>query len=128
VQDCSWIAQVLEHGLLRGSFVPPEPIRDLRDLTPYRKLLVEERTREVNRLHKVLEDAGVKLASVASDILGVSGRAMLEALVQGTTEPARLADLARRRLRAKLPAPAGGPRWPVSAPSRVPREPPPRAC
>src|SRR5262245_49277621 len=104
VQDCSWIAQVLEHGLLRGSFVPPEPIRDLRDLTRYRKLLVEERTREVNRLHKVLEDAGVKLASVASDILGVSGRAMLEALVQGTTDPALLADLARRRLRAKLPA------------------------
>jgi len=66
VQDCSWIAQVLEHGLLRGSFVPPEPIRDLRDLTQYRKLLVEERTQEVNRLHKVLEDAGVKLASVGA--------------------------------------------------------------
>lgn len=104
VQDCAWIAQLLEHGLLRGSFVPPAPIRELRDLTRYRKVLIQERTREANRLHKVLQDAGVKLASVATDILGVSGRAMLEALVQGTTDPAVLADLARGRLRAKLPA------------------------
>ena len=103
VQDCAWIAQLLEHGLLRGSFVPPVPIRELRDLTRYRKVLIQERTREAQRLHKVLEDAGIKLASVATDILGVSGRAMLEALVQGTTDPAVLAELARGRLRAKLP-------------------------
>jgi len=104
VQDCAWIAQLLECGLLRGSFVPPAPIRELRDLTRYRKVLIQERTREANRLHKVLQDAGVKLASVATDILGVSGRAMLEALVQGTTDPAVLAELARGKLRAKLPA------------------------
>lgn len=103
VQDCAWIAQLLEHGLLRGSFVPPVPIRELRDLTRYRKVLIQERTREAQRRHKVLEDAGIKLASVATDILGVSGRARLEALVQGTTDPAVLADLARGRLRAKLP-------------------------
>jgi len=104
VQDCAWIAQLLECGLWRGSFVPPAPIRELRDLTRYRKVLIQERTREANRLHKVLQDAGIKLASVATDILGVSGRAMLEALVQGTTDPAILADLARGKLRAKLPA------------------------
>jgi transposase len=104
VKDCVWIAQLLEHGLLRGSFVPPAPIRDLRDLTRYRKALIHDRTRVANRLHKALEEAGIKLASVASDILGVSGRAMLAALVQGTTDPAVLADLARASLRRKLPA------------------------
>jgi transposase len=104
VKDCVWIAQLLQHGLIRGSFVPPAPIRELRDLTRYRKSLVQERTRAANRLHKVLEDAGVKLASVASDILGVSGRAMLEALVEGTTDPEILANLARGALRKKLPA------------------------
>src|SRR5215813_1955341 len=104
VHDCVWIAQLLEHGLLRGSFVPPAPIRDLRDLTRYRKALINDRTRVANRLHKALEEAGIKLASVASDILGVSGRAMLAALVQGTTDPAVLADLARGCLRRKLPA------------------------
>jgi transposase len=104
VQDCVWIAQLLEHGLLRGSFVPPVPIRELRDLTRYRKALIQDRTRVANRLHKALEDAGVKLASVASDILGVSGRAMLQALAEGTTDPVVLADLARGRLRGKLPA------------------------
>jgi len=104
VQDCVWIAQLLEHGLLRGSFVPPAPIRELRDLTRYRKVLIQDRTREANRLHKLLEDAGIKLASVATDILGVSGRAMLEALVRGTTDPEVLAELARGKLRAKLPA------------------------
>ena len=103
VQDCAWIAQLLEHGLLRGSFVPPVPIRELRDLTRYRKVLIQERTREAQRLHKVLEDAGIKLASVVTDILGVSGRAMLEALVQGTTDAEVLAELARGRLRTKLP-------------------------
>jgi transposase len=104
VKDCAWIAQLLEHGLVRGSFVPPAPIRELRDLTRYRKALIQEHTREANRLHKVLEDAGIKLASVASDVLGVSGRAMLEALVAGTTDPDVLADLARGALRKKLPA------------------------
>ncbi len=104
IQDCVWIAQCLEYGLVRGSFVPPPPIRDLRDLTRYRKVLIEERAREVNRLHKVLEDAGLKLASVATDVMGVSGRAMLDALVHGTTDATVLADLARGRLRAKLPA------------------------
>ena len=104
VQDCIWLAELLEHGLLRGSFVPPPPIRELRDLTRYRKSLVQERTRAANRLHKVLEDAGINLAAVATDILGASGRAMLNALVQGTTDPEVLADLARGRLRAKLPA------------------------
>jgi transposase len=104
VQDCQWIAQLLEHGLIRGSFVPPAPIRELRDLTRYRKALIQDRTREANRLHKVLEDAGMKLASVATDVLGVSGRAMLEALIGGTTDPNVLAELARGRLRTKLPA------------------------
>ncbi len=104
VKDCMWIAQLLEHGLIRGSFVPPAPIRELRDLTRYRRALIEERTREANRLHKVLEDAGIKLASVASDVLGVSGRTMLAALVDGTTDPGVLADLARGVLRKKLPA------------------------
>jgi transposase len=104
VQDCVWLAQLLEHGLLRGSFVPPPPLRELRDLTRYRKVLIQERTREANRLHKVLEDAGIKLATVATDILGASGRAMLHALVAGTTDPAVLADLARGTLRKKLPA------------------------
>lgn len=104
VQDCQWIAQLLEHGLIRGSFVPPAPIRDLRDLTRHRKALIQDRTREANRLHKVLEDAGIKLASVATDVLGVSGRAMLEALIGGTTDPTVLAELARGRLRTKLPA------------------------
>src|SRR5881296_2043014 len=104
VLDCVWIAQLLEHGLLRGSFVPPAPIRELRDLTRYRKVLIQDRTRAANRVHKLLEDAGIKLASVATNILGVSGRAMLEALVHGTTDPAVLADLARGKLRKKLPA------------------------
>jgi transposase len=104
VQDCAWLAQLLEHGLLRGSFVPPVPIRELRDLTRYRKALIGERQREANRLHKVLEDAGIKLASVASNILGQSGRLMLAALVEGTTDAAVLADLAKGKLRAKLPA------------------------
>jgi transposase len=104
VKDCVWIAQCLECGLLRGSFVPPAPIRELRDLTRHRRVLIEERTRAANRLHKLLQDAGIKLASVATNILGVSGRVMLEALVHGTTDPEVLADLARGRLRKKLPA------------------------
>jgi len=84
--------------------VPPAPIRELRDLTRYRKSLIQERAREANRVHKLLEDAGIKLATVATDVLGMSGRAILEALVQGTSDPAVLAELARGRMRAKLPA------------------------
>ncbi len=103
VGDAAWLAQLLEHGLLRGSFVPPPAIRELRDLTRYRKRLVQEHTAECQRVQKALEDAGVKLDSVASDVLGVSGRAMLRALVAGERDPDALAELARGRLRAKLP-------------------------
>ena len=104
VSDAAWLCQLLEAGLLKASFVPPKPIRALRSLTRYRKAQVRERQREAGRLHKVLEDTGIKLGCVASNVLGVSGRAMLDALVRGTTDPAVLAELARGRLRAKLPA------------------------
>ena len=103
VKDCEWIADLLSHGLLRGSFIPPEPIRDLRDLTRYRKSLTDERVREVNRLQKFLEGANIKLSSVASNVMGVSGRAMLEALTAGSTDPQVLSELAKGRLRKKLP-------------------------
>jgi transposase len=103
VKDSEWLAQLLECGLLKASFVPPPVIRELRDLTRYRLHQVRERAREVNRLCKVLEDSNVKLTSVLTDVMGVSGRAMLRALTQGTTDPAVLADLARGRLRTKLP-------------------------
>lgn len=102
--DAAWIAQLLAHGLLRASFVPPPPIRRLRDLTRYRKALTGERTSEVNRIHKVLEDAGVKLATVASNVMGVSGRAMMAALIEGSADPDALAELAKGRMRHKLPA------------------------
>jgi transposase len=103
VKDCEWIADLLSHGLLRGSFIPPEPIRDLRDLTRYRKSLTDERVREVNRLQKFLEAANIKLSSVANDVMGASGRAMLEALTAGSTDPQVLSELAKGRLRKKLP-------------------------
>ena len=103
VRDCEWIADLLRHGLLRASFIPDRAQRELRDLTRYRTALVQERTAEVNRVQKVLEDANIKLAAVATDIMGVSGRAMLAALVQGTTEAATLAQMARGSLRAKIP-------------------------
>jgi transposase len=103
VKDCEWIADLLSHGLLRGSFIPPEPIRDLRDLTRYRKSLTDERVRQVQRLQKFLEGANIKLASVASNVMGVSGRAMLEALTAGSTDPQVLSDLAKGKLRKKLP-------------------------
>lgn len=102
--DAAWLALLLSRGLLRASFVPPPPIRELRDLTRYRKALINERTREVNRVHKTLEDAGVKLATVASDVMGVSGRDMMHALIGGQADPEVLAELARGKLRAKLPA------------------------
>ncbi|MCA1678982.1 MAG: IS110 family transposase [Actinobacteria bacterium] len=104
VSDAAWLCQLAEAGLLRASFVPPKPIRALRNLTRYRKTQIQERAREANRLHKALEDTGIKLDCVATDILGVSGRRMLDALVGGTTDPELLADLAKGRLRAKLPA------------------------
>jgi transposase len=104
VSDAAWICQLAEAGLLKASFVPPKPIRALRNLTRYRKTQIQERSREANRLHKALEDTGIKLDCVASDILGVSGRAMLDALIQGTTDPEVLAELAKGRLRAKIPA------------------------
>ncbi len=104
VTDAAWLCRLAEAGLLRASFVPPTPIRALRNLTRYRKTQIAERAREANRLHKALEDTGIKLDCVATDILGASGRAMLGALIQGTTDPEVLADLARGRLRAKLPA------------------------
>lgn len=101
VNDATWIAQLLECGLLRGSFVPPGEIRELREITRYRRQLVEERSREVQRLQKLLEDAGVKLSSVASNTLGVTGRAILEALCAGERDPAALAGLAKGRLKVK---------------------------
>ena len=103
VSDAAWLAELGAHGLVRGSFVPPEPIRQLRDLTRTRTTITRDRAREIQRLEKLLEDAGIKLSSVASDITGVSGRAMLEALVAGVREPAELAELAKRRLRSKIP-------------------------
>ena len=102
VKDAEWIADLLLHGLLRPSFVPPKPIRELRDLTRYRRKLVESRSAERNRLQKVLETANIKLASVASDVFGVSGMQMLEALVEGKTTPAEMAELAKGRLRNKI--------------------------
>jgi transposase len=103
VADSAWICELVEHGLVRASFVPPREIGELRDLTRYRKAQIEERSREVQRLDKVLQDAGIKLSSVASETLGVSVRLMLEALVAGTHDPDVLAQLARGRLRRKLP-------------------------
>ena len=103
VSDAAWLADLGAHGLVRGSFVPPEPVRELRDLTRTRTALTRDRSREVQRLEKLLEDAGIKLSSVASDITGVSGRAMLAALIAGQRDPVELAELAKRRLRSKIP-------------------------
>src|SRR5919202_1485796 len=104
VSDAVWLCQLAEAGLLRASFVAPNQILAWRQLTRYRKAQVSERQRETNRLHKALEDTGIKLDCVATDILGRSGRAMLDALIAGTTDPEILADLARGRMRAKIPA------------------------
>jgi transposase len=101
VKDAEWIADLLAHGLLRGSFIPPEPQRDLRDLTRQRTILVRERAAVVQRLQKVLEGANLKLAAVATDIVGVSARAMLEAIVDGQSDVTVLAELARGRMRSK---------------------------
>ena len=104
VKDAQWIAQLLQHGLLSPSFIPPPPIRELRDLTRQRTQLVRQRATVANRIQKVLEDANIKLASVASDVLGASGQAMIRALIAGRTNPAKLADLAKQKLREKIPA------------------------
>jgi transposase len=104
VKDAEWIAELLAHGLLRASFIPPAPQRDLRDLTRQRTLIIQERAAVVNRLQKVLEWANLKLAAVATDVTGVSARAMLEALIDGQSDSAALADLAKGRLRAKREA------------------------
>lgn len=103
IGDAEWIAQLLEHGLVRPSFVPPKPIRELRNLTCYRKAQVEERSREAQRLDKILQDAGIKLSSVATDIQGKSARAILDALVEGERDPKVLADLALGKMRPKVP-------------------------
>jgi transposase len=103
VQDAAWIAQLLQHGLLKASFVPERPVRDLRDLTRQRVQLVRQKVQVANRIQKTLEDANIKLASVASDVLGVSGRDMLRALINGEGDPVVLAELARQRLRKKIP-------------------------
>jgi transposase len=104
VSDAAWLCRLAEAGLLRASFVPPKPIRELRQLSRYRKTQIEERKREANRLHKALEDTGIKLDCVATDILGKSGRAMLDALVSGTRDPELLAELAQGKLRKKIAA------------------------
>ena len=101
VADAVWLCQLLEFGLLRSSFVPPKPVRELRELTRRRRTLVRERAQEANRLHKTLEDTGIKLDCVASDILGVSGRSMLDALLAGERDPTTLAALAKGRLKVK---------------------------
>ena len=103
VSDAEWIAQLLQCGLLKGSFVPPRAVRDLRDLTRHRAQLSGERTRVVNRIHKLLQDTNIKLGAVASDILGKSGRAMLQALLGGNTDSNQMAELAKGKLRAKIP-------------------------
>jgi transposase len=104
VRDCQWLAQLLHCGLLRSSFVPSRPLRELRDLTRQRAQLTDEHTRVANRIHKTLEDANIKPGSVATDILGKSGRAMLRALLAGQRDPEQLAELAQGRLRGKIPA------------------------
>lgn len=104
VKDAEWIADLLRHGLLKGSFIPDRDQRELRELVRYRRSLIEERTREVNRLQKILEGANIKLASVASNILGVSGRAMIDAIIQDVNDPVLLASLAKGRLKNKKEA------------------------
>ena len=117
VLDAEWLAELLEHGLLRGSFVPPQAIRELRDLTRYRKRLIQAHTSECQRIQKTLEDAGIKLDSVASDVLGVSGRAMLSAW-SPAADPEVLAELAKGGLRRKIPELRQALHGPVRRPPR----------
>ena len=111
VKDCEWIADLLRHGLLKASFVPDRPQRELRELVRYRTTLVRERSAEVNRPQKTLEGANIKLASVASDPLGVSARQMLDALIVGSTDIAAMADLARGKMRERRDCRADAPFW-----------------
>jgi transposase len=104
VSDAAWLAQLAAYGLLKGSFVPPEPIRELRDLTRARAIAGRDRTREIQRLEKFLESSGIKLSSVVSDLTGVSSREMLEALISGERDPEVLAGMARGTLRSRVPA------------------------
>ena len=103
VSDCEWIAQLLQHGLLSPSFVPERPVREFRELTRQRTSLVDDQARVANRIQKVLEDANIKLSSVATDTLGVSGRQMIRAMIEGEQNAEKLANMAKRRLRKKLP-------------------------
>lgn len=103
VKDAEWIAELLSYGLLKASFVPEKPQRDMRDLTRYRTKLVQERVREVNRVQKLLKGANIKLASVATDVLGVSGRLMLQALIEGNVDEKEMAEMAKGRMRSKIP-------------------------
>jgi transposase len=103
VKDAEWIAQLLQYGLLSSSFIPPPEIRSLRDLTRQRTQIVRDRATVANRIQKILEDANIKLSSVASDVLGVSGRAMIRAIIDGEDDPDKLAGMAKRRLKGKIP-------------------------
>ncbi len=103
VRDCEWIADLLRHGLIRPSFIPAKPVRVLRDLMRYRKSLVYQHSQDINRLHKVLETANIKLTSVVSDVWGKSGQSMLRAIIQGESDAQTLTELARGTLRGKLP-------------------------
>ena len=102
VKDAEWIAQLLQHGLLKASYVPERPQRNLRDMVRYRTKLIQDRSSEVNRVQKILEDANIKLASVVSDVMGVSSREMLAQLIAGQDDPAAMAQLARGRMRSKI--------------------------
>jgi len=119
VQDAEWGCQLIEHGLIRTSFVPPRPQRELRDLVRYRKAKIQERTREVQRVEKTLQDAGIKLSSVASEVLGKSARLMLDALIAGTHDPAVLADLAKGRAAQEDPCAARSAARALQRPSRA---------
>jgi transposase len=123
VCDAAWLAELLEHGLLRGSFVPPAPIRELRDLTRYRKRLIQAHSAECQRVQKTLEDAGIKLDSVAADVLGASGRAMLKALVAGERDPGVLPRTGQGAAARQAPAAAPGAARPVWCPPRAPGPP-----
>jgi transposase len=111
VKDAEWIADLLHHGLLQGSYIPDRPQRELRELVRYRRSLVQQRSQVVNRIQKVLEGANIKLSSVASNVVGASGRAMLAAMVSGTDDPQVLAELAKGRLQDKRPALERALRW-----------------
>jgi transposase len=102
VKDAEWLAQLLQHGLLRGSFIPPKPVRELRDLTRLRTKFIDQRSAVINRLQRVLEDANVKLGSVASDVWGASGQTMIRAIIAGESNPAKLAQFAEGRMRGKI--------------------------